>query len=94
MESRKVKLETEITKEYINTKISEHAFKMYNELNIDLLKHRPVELIAHMGINTHRWHKILHKKTDVLFREAVAYFDYWYQKGKLNSLEDLFTRVD
>lgn len=94
MQTRNIIIRVEISKEYIQCTLPEHALKTFKEVGVDLHKHRPADLIAHMGITTHRWHKILNKKSDVLLREAVAYCDYWHSRGKIDSLEDLFIRVD
>lgn len=90
---RTVRVCSQISKNYLVPTISLHARAVYAELGLNIEKDTPKELIAYMGIKKHRWTKIINESTDILFSEAVAYYDYWHNLGKLDSIEQIFKRV-
>lgn len=88
---RRVVLSSKINKNYIKYKLSDHALKAFNDM--DILKQKPIFLLLHMGIDIKRFRKIINQETDILLSEAVAYYDYMKEKGKINSMDELFERL-
>ena len=91
---RTVNIRTVVSKNYIISKVPQHYQTFIEALNVDSPNYKPADLIAHMGVKSHRFYKIINGTTDLLLCEAIAYFDYMKKRGYINEFSELFETLN